>query len=331
MTKILMTSVRDDEQAAIQEFAKEHDVEIITSPKKIDDALELTADVDGLVIQQRSKVDPAVYPQLKANGIKQIATRTAGFDMIDLAAAKANGLTVTNVPAYSPRSVAEHALMQIFRLLRKSYRFDHQVAVNDYRWFSDEQALEIHTATIGIIGVGRIGGTLAKLLNALGATVLGFDTHPRDEMKEIVKYISKEELLKHADVVSLHVDLNPTSEGLLTAKDFALMKPTAGLVNASRGPVVNTADLIQALKKGTIAAAALDTVEGEGPVFQTDRRERGLADEPQIQELHDLDNVILTPHIAFFTNLAVKNMVDFALEDVLTILSGQKSPHTVSA
>ncbi|MGM9906995.1 D-2-hydroxyacid dehydrogenase [Limosilactobacillus sp.] len=331
MTKILMTSVRDDEQAAIQEFAKEHGIEIITSPKKIDDAVELTANVDGLVIQQRSKVDPAVYPQLKANGIKQIATRTAGFDMIDLTAAKANGLTVTNVPAYSPRSVAEHALMQIFRLLRKSYRFDHQVAVNDYRWFSDEQALEIHTATIGIIGVGRIGGTLAKLLNALGATVLGFDTHPRDEMKGIVKYTSKEELLKHADVVSLHVDLNPTSEGLLTAKDFALMKPTAGLVNASRGPVVNTADLIQALKKGTIAAAALDTVEGEGPVFQTDRRERGLADEPQIQELHDLDNVILTPHIAFFTNLAVKNMVDFALEDVLTILSGQKSPHTVSA
>lgn len=331
MTKILMTSVRDDEQAAIQEFAKEHDIEIITSPKKIDDAVELTANVDGLVIQQRSKVDPAVYPQLKANGIKQIATRTAGFDMIDLTAAKANGLTVTNVPAYSPRSVAEHALMQIFRLLRKSYRFDHQVAVNDYRWFSDEQALEIRTATIGIIGVGRIGGTLAKLLNALGATVLGFDTHPRDEMKGIVKYTSKEELLKHADVVSLHVDLNPTSEGLLTAKDFALMKPTAGLVNASRGPVVNTADLIQALKKGTIAAAALDTVEGEGPVFQTDRRERGLADEPQIQELHDLDNVILTPHIAFFTNLAVKNMVDFALEDVLTILSGQKSPHTVSA
>lgn len=331
MTKILMTSVRDDEQPAIKAFAKEHGVEIITTPKLIDDAVDLTANVDGLVIQQRSQVDPAVYTQLKANGIKQIATRTAGFDMVDLAAAKANGLTVTNVPAYSPRSVAEHALMQIFRLLRKSYRFDHQVAANDYRWFCDEQALEIHTATIGIIGVGRIGGTLAKLLNALGATVLGFDTHPRDEMKDIVEYTSKEDLLKRADVVSLHVDLNPTSEGLLTAEDFALMKPTAGLVNASRGPVVNTADLIQALKKGTIAAAALDTVEGEGPVFQTDRRERGLADEPQIQELHDLDNVILTPHIAFFTNLAVKNMVDFALNDVLLILDGQKSPHTVSA
>ena len=329
MTKILMTSVRDDEQAAIKQFAQEHDVEIITTPKLIDDAVDLTAGVDGLVIQQRSPVDPAVYPQLKANGLKQIATRTAGFDMVDIQAAHDNGLTVTNVPAYSPRSVAEHALMQIFRLLRKSYRFDTQVASGDFRWFSDEQALEIHTATIGIIGVGRIGGTLAKLLKALGARVLGFDVQPREEMRGIVDYVSKEDLLKQSDVVSLHVDLNPISTGLLTAADFALMKPTAGLVNASRGPVVVTADLVAALKDHQLAAAALDTFEGENEVVMTDRREKGLADVPLVEELHAMDNVILTPHIAFFTNLAVKNMVDFALEDVLLILDGKPSPHEI--
>lgn len=329
MTKILMTSVRDDEQAAIKQFAQEHDVEIITTPKLIDDAVDLTAGVDGLVIQQRSPVDPAVYPQLKANGLKQIATRTAGFDMVDVQAAHDNGLTVTNVPAYSPRSVAEHALMQIFRLLRKSYRFDTQVASGDFRWFSDEQALEIHTATIGIIGVGRIGGTLAKLLKALGARVLGFDVKPREEMRGIVEYVSKEDLLRQSDVVSLHVDLNPTSTGLIAAPDLALMKPTAGLVNASRGPVVVTADLVAALKDHQLAAAALDTFEGENEVVMTDRREKGLADVPLVEELHAMDNVILTPHIAFFTNLAVKNMVDFALEDVLLILAGKHSPHEV--
>lgn len=329
MTKILMTSVRDDERAAIKQFAQEHDVEIITTPKLIDDAVDLTAGVDGLIIQQRSPVDPAVYPQLKVNGLKQIATRTAGFDMVDIQAAHDNGLTVTNVPAYSPRSVAEHALMQIFRLLRKSYRFDTQVASGDFRWFSDEQALEIHTATIGIIGVGRIGETLAKLLKALGARVLGFDVQPREEMRGIVDYVSKEDLLKQSDVVSLHVDLNPTSTGLLTAADFALMKPTAGLVNASRGPVVVTADLVAALKDHQLAAAALDTFEGENEVVMTDRREKGLADVPLVEELHAMDNVILTPHIAFFTNLAVKNMVDFALEDVLLILDGKPSPHEI--
>ena len=329
MTKILMTSVRDDEQAAIKQFAQEHDIEIITTPKLIDDVVDLTAGVDGLVIQQRSPVDPTVYPQLKANGLKQIATRTAGFDMVDIQAAHDNGLTVTNVPAYSPRSVAEHALMQIFRLLRKSYRFDTQVASGDFRWFSDEQALEIHTATIGIIGVGRIGGTLAKLLKALGARVLGFDVRPREEMRGIVDYVSKEDLLKQSDVVSLHVDLNPSSTGLLTAADFALMKPTASLVNASRGPVVVTADLVAALKDHQLAAAALDTFEGENEVVMTDRREKGLADVPLVEELYAMDNVILTPHIAFFTNLAVKNMVDFALEDVLLILDGKPSPHEV--
>ena len=329
MTKILMTSVRDDEQAAIKQFAQEHDIEIITTPKLIDDAVDLTAGVDGLVIQQRSPVDPAVYPQLKVNGLKQIATRTAGFDMVDIQAAHDNGLTVTNVPAYSPRSVAEHALMQIFRLLRKSYRFDTQVASGDFRWFSDEQALEIPTATLGISGVGRIGGTLAKLLKALGARVLGFDVQPREEMRGIVDYVSKEDLLKQSDVVSLHVDLNPTSTGLLTAADFALMKPTAGLVNASRGPVVVTADLVAALKDHQLAAAALDTFEGENEVVMTDRREKGLADVPLVEELHAMDNVILTPHIAFFTNLAVKNMVDFALEDVLLILDGKPSPHEI--
>mgnify|MGYP005768219275 FL=1 len=329
MTKILMTSVRDDEQAAIDQFAREHNVDIVTTPKLIDDAVDLTKDVDGLVIQQRSPVDPAVYPQLKAHGLKQIATRTASFDMVDLQAAHANGLTVTNVPAYSPRSVAEHALMQIFRLLRKSYRFDAQVAQNDFRWFSDEQALEIHTATIGIIGVGRIGGTLAKLLKALGARVLGFDVKPREEMRGIVEYVSKEDLLRQSDVVSLHVDLNPTSTGLIAAPDLALMKPTAGLVNASRGPVVVTADLVAALKDHQLAAAALDTFEGENEVVMTDRREKGLADVPLVEELHAMDNVILTPHIAFFTNLAVKNMVDFALEDVLLILAGKHSPHEV--
>lgn len=274
-------------------------------------------------------MDPAVYPQLKANGLKQIATRTAGFDMVDVQAAHDNGLTVTNVPAYSPRSVTEHALMQIFRLLRKSYRFDAQVAQNDFRWFSDEQALEIHTATIGIIGVGRIGGTLAKLLKALGARVLGFDVKPREEMRGIVEYVSKEDLLRQSDVVSLHVDLNPTSTGLIAAPDLALMKPTAGLVNASRGPVIVTADLVAALKDHQLAAAALDTFEGENEVVMTDRREKGLADVPLVEELHAMDNVILTPHIAFFTNLAVKNMVDFALEDVLLILAGKHSPHEV--
>lgn len=330
MTKILMTSVRPDEQAAIDNFANQHQVDIVTNNKPFLDAevVDMTKDVDGLVIQQHAAVPDEALKQVAANGLKQIATRTAGVDTINVELAHQLGLKVTNVPAYSPRSVAEFALMQIFRLLRKTYAFDQRVAQNDYRW-AGLQAMEIHSATIGIIGVGRIGGTLAKLLHALNAHVLGYDVKPRADLKEIVEYVSKEELLKRSDVVSLHVDLNPSSKGLLTAADFKLMKPTAGLVNASRGPVVVTADLVAALQNHELAAAALDTVEGEEHVFNKDLRDKGLDDLPLIKQLHEMDNIILTPHIAFFTNIAVQNMVDISLTDVLDILDGKSSDHEI--
>ncbi|WP_283582847.1 NAD(P)-dependent oxidoreductase [Limosilactobacillus difficilis] len=329
MTSILMTSVRDDEQAAIQDYAAKHHITIQTTPKLINDALDLVPGNDGVIIQQRGAVSEDVYGVLEANGIKQLTTRTAGVDTIDLHLAHQHSLVVTNVPAYSPRSVAEFALMQIFRMLRHTYAFDHQVAANDFSWHG-LQSKEIHSATIGIIGVGRIGGTLAKLLHALNATVLGYDTKPRTDLDGIVRFVSKKELLQQSDVVTLHVNLNPTAEGLIAAEDFKLMKPTAALVNASRGPVVVTKDLVTALQTHQIQAAALDTVEGEAAIFAQDHSQTGIAKQlPLVDELNKMDNVILTPHIAFYTNVAVQNMVDIALDDVLSIINGQAPQNEV--
>lgn len=326
--KILMTSVREDEKAAITAYATRTQIDIVTSAGLLEDNLEKLTDLDGIVIQQRSRLSDDVYAQLQAAGNKQITTRTAGYDVINLALAKEHDLKVTNVPAYSPRSVAEYAMMQIFRVLRKSYEVDRRVRENDYRW-DGLQAQEIQSTTIGIIGVGRIGGTLAKLLHVLGARVLGFDINPRTELADIVTYTSKEELLRQADVVSLHVDLNDASTNLIQTADFEAMKPTAGIVNASRGPVIDTAALLHALEDGEIAAAALDTVTGEETVFNADHRVDGLTEQPLIDKLHQLPNVILTPHIAFFTNIAVQNMVDIALDDVRLIIAGESSEHEI--
>lgn len=281
------------------------------------------------MIQQRGPIgDDAVYAQLASYGIHQLTTRTAGVDTINLDAAKAAGLTVTNVPAYSPRSVAEHALMSIFRILRQSPLIDARVRHNNFD-FNGLQAKEIHSTTIGIIGAGRIGGTLARLLHALGATVLAYDVQERDELRDVVTYTTKADLLARADVVSLHVDLNPTSTKLIGAEDFKIMQPTAGLVNASRGPVVDTQALIDALQHHEIAMAALDTVEGEAAVFTRDLSKVGLDASPQIKALNAMDNVILTPHIGFYTNIAVQNMVDIALDDVLAILRGDTPKNAI--
>lgn len=328
MLTLLMTSVRPDEQEAIDAYERTHEVNIITSPKTINECLELvTPHIDGVVIQQREVVDAQVYPHLAACGIVQIATRTVGYDVIDLALAKQYGLTITNVPAYSPRSVAEHALMQIFRILRRSYLVDDRVRRNDFTW-KHLQGKEIHSATIGIIGAGRIGGALARLLHALGARVLAYDIAPNHDLDEVLTFVSKEELLKQSDVVSLHVDLNPTSLGLIDIDALRLMQPHAGLVNASRGPVVVTKDLVEALQQGIISAAALDTVEGEEPLFTQDLSQTGVSD-PLIEQLLALPQVILTPHIAFYTNIAVQNMVDIALDDACAILAGKPCDHVV--
>jgi len=330
MPKILMTSVREDEEAAIAAYAQQHQVEIDISRDELHpDNLPDLRQYDGLIVQQTAKIggDAAFYRTLAQQGLQQITTRTAGYDMIEVALAKEAGLKVTNVPAYSPRSVAEMALMQIFRLLRRTWAFDHRVAQHDFRW-GGLQAREIHTVTVGIIGAGRIGSTLAQLLHALGARVLAYDINPQPAYESFLTYVDKETLLAESGIVSLHVDLNPSSVGLLSAADFERMPAHAGLVNASRGPVVNTDALITALVSGEIEAAALDTVEGESAVFNHDLRQQGVADQ-RIQQLLDLPNVIMTPHVAFYTNLAVQNMIDIALDDVLLIIQGQPALHEI--
>ncbi|HAT54457.1 MAG TPA: lactate dehydrogenase [Lactobacillus sp.] len=331
MTKIIMYSVRPDEMPAINAHAKREHLEIHTTKDGLSaGTVDQAQGFDGIVIQQRNRIDDDhVYQRLADMGLKQLTSRTAGFDMINVEAAHKAGLIVTNVPAYSPRSVAEHALMQIFRVLRKAPLVDSQVRANNYSW-AGLQAKEIHSATIGIIGAGRIGGTLAKLLHALGATVLAYDVVQRDELKSIVTYVDKTTLLQKADVVSLHVDLNPTSKNLMTATDFAQMQPTAGIVNASRGPVINTDDLVDALETHQIAFAMLDTVTGEEKIFNSDHRQDGIDSQPNIAKLHAMSNVIITPHIAFFTNIAVQNMVDISLDDVQAILAGHATDHTVN-
>lgn len=328
--KILLLSVRDDEKPAIQQWQERHpDIQLTSVEDELHpDTVEKVRGFDGIVIQQRSTVEASMYPQLHDMGIKQITTRTAGFETIDLEAARANDLQVSNVPAYSPRSVAELALAHTMRLIRKLELFDERSAEQDFRW-GGLQASEIHSLTIGIIGAGRIGGTAAQLFHALGAKVIAFDTKPNHKLDDILTFKSFEEVLQEADVISLHVDLNPTSEKLIDAHALSLMKPTAYLINECRGPVVDTPELIDALQEKRLAGAALDTLPHEEKFFNVDLRGQDLPDEDLIK-LRALDNVILTPHVGFYTNIAVQNMVDISLDDTVALINGEKCDHVVS-
>ncbi|MDN3954544.1 D-2-hydroxyacid dehydrogenase [Sporolactobacillus laevolacticus] len=328
--KIIMFSVRDDEEAAIREWEQKNGVQVTINRHELDaESVKLAQGYDGIVIQQRNRIsDPIIYETLEAFGLKQLTSRTAGFDMIDTDQATAHGLVVTNVPAYSPNSVAELAVTQAMRLIRNLSLFDERGRQQDFRW-SGLMAREIRSLTVGVIGAGRIGGTAARLFKALGATVIANDVVQRDDLSDVLTYVSKEELLRQADIVTLHVPLMESTTKLIDADALALMKQDAFLINASRGPVVDTDTLITALQSRKIAGAALDTLTGEEHFFNQDLRGEEIPNE-QLQTLRAMPNVLITPHIGFYTNLAVQNMVEISLNDVLTILKTGKSEHQVN-
>ena len=328
--KIILLSVRDDELPAIKQWQEKHpDIELQTADWELHpDTVDRLQGFDGVIIQQRSQIGDEVYPELKRLGFKQLTSRTAGFDVINMPLATANNLKVSNVPAYSPHSVAELALTHTMRLIRQLPLFDARMQEQDFRW-QGLQAAEISSLTIGIIGAGRIGSPTARIFHSLGAQVIANDTKPNHELDDILTFKTKEEVLQEADVICLHVDLNETSKNLIDAQALSLMKPSAYIVNECRGPVVDTDALIQALEKKQIAGAALDTLTGEENFFNVDLRGKEIPSE-QLKKLRSMDNVIITPHIGFYTNIAVQNMVDISLDDAVSLIQGQSCDHVLN-
>lgn len=332
MTKLLMYNIMADEQIVVDEWLKTHpDVQIDTNHVTISSkTVDLAAGYDGILTQQDNAIDdPIVYQKLHSYGIKQIALRTTGYETMDINEAAANDLVITNVPAYSPRSVSELVLAHTMWLLRHLNDYTKRESHNDFTW-DGLQAREIHELTVGIIGAGKIGSEVARIFKALGATVIAADPVHRPELNSVVKYVDHETVFKQADIVTMHTPLLPTTQHMIDAQVFKMMKPTALFINASRGGVVDTPALLQALKAHEIAGAGIDTIENEADIFSNDFSQK---EQPNkwLQELLSLDNATVSPHIGFYTDIAIKNMVEIALADTLTVLAGEHSLHELPA
>lgn len=328
--KVIMFSVREDEKPAIEKWGGRNSAEITTVSEDLSTGnVGLAEGYDGICIQQRTELkDETLYRNLSALEINHLALRTAGYDIVDLDLARKYNVKVTNVPAYSPHSVAELVLTQVMRLIRNLPIIETNMSQGDFRW-SGLVAQEIQTLTVGIIGAGRIGGTVARLFNALGATVIAYDLLPQEDLKDVLIYKRcQEEVLRESDVISIHVPLNKETTNLIDDEAMHQMKKGAYLVNAARGPVVDTKALINALEGGMVAGAALDTLVNEAYFFNQDLRGKKFYDE-YLNTLIKMPNVLITPHIGFYTNEAVKNMVDTALDCVKDIVVIGKSTNEV--
>ena len=250
-------------------------------------------------------VDRPCLEVLAALGVRHVALRCAGFNSIDLAAAKELGFSVTRVPAYSPYAVAEHAVALLLALNRKIPRASNRVHDLNFS-LSGLVGFDLHGKTAGIIGTGKIGRITAQILRGFGMRVLAFDPFPSAEWAQQygVAYTDPRTLAQECEVVSLHTPLTPETHHLIRRETLELMKPGAILINVSRGALIDTTALIEALKSHRLGGVALDVYEEEEGVFFEDLSGQILHDD-ELARLLTFPNVLITAHQAFLTQEAL--------------------------
>lgn len=275
----------------------------------------LAAGMDAVCVFVNDVIDRETIGILKDLGVGVVALRCSGFNNVDVLAAEEAGVTVVRVPAYSPTSVAEHALALILTLNRKTHKAYNRVRDGN---FSLERLVGFNVAgkTVGVIGTGKIGTAFLRIMQGMGCRILAYDKFPDEALeKEGIPYVGLEKLFAGADIVSLHCPLTPETAYLINRQTLSMMKPGAMLINTSRGALINSTDVIAALKKRELGYLGIDVYEQEGDLFFGDHSEEILQDD-DIARLMTFSNVLITAHQAFFTREALEQIARTTLQNL---------------
>ena len=329
--KIIAYGIRDDEKPYLDKWSEENsDVEVESTGKLLDEStVDQAKGADGVVTYQQKPYTAAVLDKLGSFGIKFLSLRNVGVDNVDADAAKRNNIQVTNVPAYSPQAIAEFTVTELMRLLRRTPTFDRKQANGDLRWAPDI-ADELNQMTVGVFATGRIGRAAIQIYKGFGAKVIAYDIFHNPELEKEGIYVdSPDELYAKSDVLSIHAPATKENEHMLNDDAFSKMKDGVYILNPARGTLVDTDALIRALDSGKVAGAALDVYEDEVGIFNTDFGSFDKIPDERLKNLMKRENVLVTPHIAFYTKRAVLNMVYFAMDANKSLIQTGKSDKLV--
>ncbi|EKW98786.1 D-2-hydroxyacid dehydrogenase [Ligilactobacillus saerimneri] len=325
MTKIFAYAIREDEQPFVKEWEKAHpEVEVEFTDKLLTpETASLAKGADGAVVYQQLDYTAETLQALADNGITKMSLRNVGIDNIDMAKAKELGFQITNVPVYSPNAIAEHAAIQAARILRQDKRMDEKMAKRDLRW-APTIGREVRDQVVGVVGTGHIGQVFMQIMEGFGAKVIAYDIFKNPKLEEKGYYVdSLDDLYKQADVISLHVPDVPANVHMINDDTIAEMKDGVVIVNVSRGPLVDTQAVVRGLDSGKVFGYVMDTYEGEVGVFNEDWQGKEFPD-AHLADLIDRPNVLVTPHTAFYTTHAVRNMVVKAFDNNLALVEGNE-------
>ncbi|WP_344974537.1 2-hydroxyacid dehydrogenase [Salinactinospora qingdaonensis] len=305
-----------------------HDLRFLESRLTLDTA-PLAAGHQAVCVFVNDELSAAVLEALAAEGVRLVALRSSGYNHVDLAAAAKLGITVTRVPDYSPHAVAEHCAGLVLALNRKIHRAYNRVRENNFA-LSGLLGFDLFGKTVGVVGTGRIGTCFARIMVGFGCRVLAADPMPNEECRGLgVEYVPLEELCARSDIVALHCPLTPRTHHLVDRERLAGFKPGAMLINTSRGALVDTEALIDALKSGRISHLALDVYEEEAGLFFEDRSEL-LPRDDLFARLLSFPNVLVTGHQGFFTREALAAIGDSVVAALTAFAHGETPQNTVA-
>lgn len=300
-----------DEAALIREVAPRFGVVPTITQAPASEANGYLASGNRCVsVGHKSRVTDATLLALHRAGVAYISTRSIGCNHIDVGYAGSLGISVGNV-AYPPDGVADFTLMVMLMMVRDARSIIRRTDVHDYR-LADVRAKELRDLTVGVVGTGRIGVAVLDRLRGFGCPVLAYDSRP----KARVEYVPLDELLRRSDIVTLHAPLTADTHHLLDRRRIERMKPGAFVVNTGRGSLLDTEALVGALECGRLGGAALDVLEGEEGIFYADCRDRPI-ESKSLLRLHELPNVLISPHTAYFTEHALGDTVEHSIVNCL--------------
>lgn len=284
---------------------------------------------DAVCVFVNDKVNAEVISVLAKKGVRIIALRCAGFNNVDLDAARSNGIRVCRVPEYSPEAIAEHTVAMILTLNRKTHKAYNRVREQNFS-LNGLLGFNLHGKTIGVIGTGKIGKAFCRIMLGFGCKVVAYDLFPNKDLEsEGITYMSFEGILKESDIISLHCPLTSENHYMINKETLASMKKGVVLINTSRGGLINTADIIHALKSKQVAYLGIDVYEQEEKLFFKDLS-GNIIDDDNIQRLMSFPNVLVTAHQAFFTEEALSQIAQVTLNNIRQLGKGTE-PQTPSA
>lgn len=321
--KIAIYSFRDEEAAIFRETAGRFGLETVLCREA--PTLENAALADGCpcISIITTPVDARLLERFYQAGVRYISTRTIGFDHIDLESARRFGIAVGNT-AYSPNSVAEYAVMLILMLLRRMPLIMARNRVQDYA-LNEFCGRELRNMTVGVIGTGRIGKTAVRILSGFGCRLLACDIAPDPQIANLAEYVPFERLLSECDLLTLHTPANNGNFHLIRRDTLAMMKNGVYIVNTARGSLIHAGDLIDAIESGKVGAAALDVVEDETGLYYNDLKGQ-VVNNRELALLKSYPNVIVTSHTAFYTDQAVRDMVENSVVNCAAFLRDNNPP-----